>query len=150
MLTQALYRQRALRFITDALAGRDWRKRIDTGVVGRRIMGESQAETTILFKQRLRQLEESLKAHQTILVGHNCFLDLVYIYHNFYGALPETVEEFQQALHETFPLIIDTKYMATINRPYEARALQLYQIAEGLSKMEKPVIGASALPKSQE
>lgn len=143
MLVQSHYKQYGVCFITDALAGREWHKKIDTGVVGRRIEGERQTDTTALFKSRLRELDDSLKAHRPVMVGHNCFLDLVYIYHNFYGALPDTVEGFQEKLNEVFPLIVDTKYLSTVDRGPESRAMQLAQLSHNLSSLEKPVIRVS-------
>lgn len=58
-------------------------------------------------------LKTILKGRRTILVGHNMFLDLIYFYKCFFGALPAKVEDFQKEIHALFPMIIDTKYMAT-------------------------------------
>lgn len=141
LFMQPLYRQYGFRFISDAFAGRDWHQNIDSGIINRRLEGESQTENTHLFKERMKELDQSLKDHQTVMIGHNCFLDLVYIYHNFYGELPDTVGEFQEALHKVFPLIIDTKFMSTVNRGWESRAQALAQLADALSTREKPIIG---------
>ncbi|KAK2879521.1 hypothetical protein FQN49_000795 [Arthroderma sp. PD_2] len=58
-------------------------------------------------------IREKLKSGQPVLVGHNLFTDLVNFYKCFIGDLPELVDDFQQAIHELFPLVVDTKYMAT-------------------------------------
>jgi poly(A)-specific ribonuclease len=54
-----------------------------------------------------------IRKTQTVLVGHNLFVDLVFFYRTFIGHLPHQVDEFCTAIHELFPLIIDTKFMAT-------------------------------------
>jgi poly(A)-specific ribonuclease len=47
-----------------------------------------------------------------VLVGHNCFLDLMFIYSQFIDVLPQTHQVFIQKVHELFPQIYDTKLMA--------------------------------------
>jgi poly(A)-specific ribonuclease len=59
------------------------------------------------------ELQERLKNKRTVLVGHNVFVDLVYFYKTFFGRLPDQVEEFARKIHELFPLVVDTKYLAT-------------------------------------
>ncbi|KAF3483344.1 uncharacterized protein GIQ15_02668 [Arthroderma uncinatum] len=70
------------------------------------------AEGSKLTKQS-EIIREKLKSGQPVLVGHNLFTDLVNFYKCFIGDLPERVADFQRAIHELFPLIVDTKYMAT-------------------------------------
>jgi poly(A)-specific ribonuclease len=53
------------------------------------------------------------KKRRSPVVGHNLFLDLVYLWQCFYGDLPDRVEEFIQLLHAKFPVLIDTKYIFT-------------------------------------
>lgn len=135
-----LFEQMGFRLITEALASGSLES-IDIHQVGRGIHNEHTPTSTKLFEKRLGELEKSLQEHQTVLVGHNCFLDLVYIYRTFYGTLPNTVEEFQAALHEIFPLIIDTKFMATSLPEDEHRNLQLFELDEALAGSKVPVIG---------
>jgi len=47
------------------------------------------------------------------IVGHNCFLDLLFIYQAFYGQLPDKCTKYKKKLHEIFPLIYDTKFIAS-------------------------------------
>lgn len=54
-----------------------------------------------------------LKESRPILVGHNCFMDLIFFYQGFIGPLPDTVEAFQTVIHGLFPIVVDTKYLAT-------------------------------------
>ncbi|KAL9001564.1 MAG: hypothetical protein Q9169_000139 [Polycauliona sp. 2 TL-2023] len=66
---------------------------------------------------KIVSLRHRLKGHSTVLVGHNLFLDLIHLYACFFGALPDRIEDFQQTIHDLFPRIIDTKYLATHNNP---------------------------------
>lgn len=69
-------------------------------------------ETT---RKTFELLRETLKDKRTILVGHNVFMDLMYLYGCFFGPLPPTISEFSEEISKLFPNIIDTKYMATHN-----------------------------------
>lgn len=88
------------------------------------------------------QVREQLKGNSTVLAGHNLFLDLIYFYACFFGPLPDQVEDFQRTIHELFPRIIDTKYLATHNVEHPALARSsLEELEERLSMQEEPVIG---------
>lgn len=81
----------------------------------------------------------------TILVGHNLFLDLIYLYQCFFGPLPELVEDFQSIMGLLFPLIIDTKYLADMlnaNSPRYKSSLE--EIDQELSKGPSPSIGTTS------
>lgn len=86
-------------------------------------------------------LREQLSGQSTVLVGHNVFLDLIYFYVCFFGPLPDKVEDFQKIIHELFPRIIDTKYLATHNiaNPALARS-SLEDLSDKLSKQPQPII----------
>ncbi|KAG8531494.1 uncharacterized protein KY384_003123 [Bacidia gigantensis] len=76
-----------------------------------------------------------------MLVGHNLFLDLIFIYECFFGTLPDRVEQFQANLASIFSMIVDTKYLADIineNSPRYKSSLE--EIDEELSKIASPVI----------
>ncbi|KAG9579177.1 CAF1-domain-containing protein, partial [Aureobasidium melanogenum] len=79
-----------------------------------------------------------IRNKKTALFGHNLFLDLIYFYRTFIGALPDTVDEFGSLIHELFPIIVDTKYMATHNCGDINPQSSLEQIAEKLSEQQKP------------
>ncbi|RYP31135.1 hypothetical protein DL767_005888 [Monosporascus sp. MG133] len=64
--------------------------------------------------------EESLQKNRPIIVGHNLFHDLVFIYRTFFGPLPEKLDDFLVEIHTLFPRVADTKYMATRNRLFES------------------------------
>lgn len=41
-----------------------------------------------------------------VLVGHNCFLDLLHLYNCFIGKLPQSVVEFAEIIHKSFPMCV--------------------------------------------
>ncbi|KAK4319453.1 hypothetical protein Pmani_009610 [Petrolisthes manimaculis] len=50
---------------------------------------------------------------QKPLILHNCFLDLMLIYKQFHRNLPPSYKTFKTDLHQMFPLIYDTKFVAS-------------------------------------
>jgi len=61
-------------------------------------------------------------------IGHNCMYDFIYLYNQFIGPLPDTYNEFIMLWSEHFPVIFDTKVLAsksdyirqtTLGRVYE-------------------------------
>ena len=56
-----------------------------------------------------RHIQEKLRCRRKILVGHNCFTDLINFYACFFGTLPESIEEFVDDIHKLLPAVIDTK-----------------------------------------
>jgi poly(A)-specific ribonuclease len=64
-------------------------------------------------KKELQELKGNLKKRSHVLVGHNLFTDLIFIYKTFIGPLPDTVTGFNNCIHALFPQVIDTKYLAT-------------------------------------
>ena len=51
----------------------------------------------------LRKILEMIIQTQNVLVGHNLFQDLVFIWSQFLGKLPETLELFSHLVSKTFP-----------------------------------------------
>lgn len=47
------------------------------------------------------------------LVGHNLFLDIMHVVGQFLTDLPDTYEEFKEVVHDMFPHLYDTKYIAS-------------------------------------
>lgn len=47
------------------------------------------------------------------LVGHNLFLDIMHVVGQFLTGHPETYDEFKEAVHDMFPALYDTKYIAS-------------------------------------
>lgn len=81
-----------------------------------------------------------LKSHRPVLVGHNMFTDIVYMYRTFVGPLPDTLAQFNTALHELFPNIVDTKYLATYAEGDLNASPTLEAIAKGLQEQPLPEI----------
>jgi len=130
------------RWLTEALAGEDV-SGIDFHTVPLDIKGEKNEYTSVeQFEDRVAEIRKALESAPRVLVGHNCFMDLVFIYRYFYGSLPESVEEFQEALHAIFPMIVDTKYLSTSGPDaHHFRSSRLSQIEETLSSDDTPVFG---------
>ena len=71
----------------------------------------------------LRKIVEMIIQSQNVLVGHNLFQDLVFIWSQFLAKLPDTVESFCHLISKTFPTylcprifsncsVYDTKYIS--------------------------------------
>lgn len=73
----------------------------------------------------LEQLQVKIRSRNRVVVGHNCFTDLVNIYACFIGTLPQKVEDFVQELRLYFPAVIDTKHLASFgDKRYSNTSLQ--------------------------
>jgi len=57
-------------------------------------------------------MQEIIKARKPF-VGHNLFLDLLFLYNQFIDDLPEHLEIFIAQIQKLFPYVYDTKCMAT-------------------------------------
>lgn len=58
--------------------------------------------------------DEIIKSNK-ILIGHNCFYDILHIYQTFYHELPDSIHAFKRKWTELFPYTVDTKYMNETN-----------------------------------
>lgn len=134
-------RQTGFRWVIEAMAGnppyhmqaRQFAASLETG--------EPIAVNLDEIDQKLRRARYLLSKKKTVLVGHNMFLDLIYLYNTFIGPLPDSVDDFINLIHEIFPLVIDTKYVATHNCGDINPRSSLEEIAEQLSLQEYPVLG---------
>ncbi|CAI7633115.1 unnamed protein product [Penicillium glandicola] len=70
-------------------------------------------QPTFGIQQLSDKVKSRLKENRPVLVGHNMFCDLLFFHRCFLGPLPDTLAEFQTVIHELFPMLADTKYMAT-------------------------------------
>ncbi|KAJ5295715.1 hypothetical protein PENANT_c001G06767 [Penicillium antarcticum] len=59
------------------------------------------------------RVKQCLQENRPVLVGHNMFCDLLFFHACFLGPLPDTIEEFKTAIHQLFPVLVDTKYLDT-------------------------------------
>ncbi|RYC64733.1 hypothetical protein CHU98_g1453 [Xylaria longipes] len=106
-----------IRYVFDALAGEEFASKIKQswipgGTQNCRIDSLSHNNRQGFgCAPDMSQVEAVFKARSPIIVGHNLFHDLAFIYRTFFGRLPETLDQFLSTIHKLFPRIIDTKYM---------------------------------------
>jgi poly(A)-specific ribonuclease len=134
-------RQTGFRWIVEAMAGGNLSK-IDVSWFAK----DPNTGASVFFdvadlSARFNRATASLKLRRPVLVGHNLFTDLVYFYQCFIGALPDAIDEFCLRIHELFPVIVDTKYMATHNCGTLNPKSSLGEIEEALQIEEAPQIG---------
>ncbi|EGE04293.1 CAF1 family ribonuclease [Trichophyton equinum CBS 127.97] len=130
--------QKGFSWVIEALMGSELSK-LDLRLLWRPDGMFTAAEGSKLTKE-CEALREKLRSGPPVLVGHNLFTDLVNFYKCFIGDLPSRVEDFQQAINELFPLVIDTKYMATTGGVLRDASSALSTLMENL--------GSRAVPKS--
>jgi DNA polymerase III epsilon subunit-like protein len=92
------------------------------------------------IKTELAQVIATLQKKKHILVGHNVFTDLGFLYKTFIGNLPATVENFQAEIHELFPTVFDTKYLATHNNDSMNPQANLKELLAPFRKVHVPLI----------
>ncbi|KAJ5785390.1 CAF1 family ribonuclease [Penicillium pulvis] len=85
-------------------------------------------------------LRKHLQENRPVLVGHNCFMDLAFLYSGFIGQLPDSVEEFQTTIHSVLPNVVDTKYLATHDAGSINPSSSLEEINRKLVKISAPKI----------
>lgn len=138
---ERIIRQTGFRWVIEAMCGGDLHQIDPKSFAVDPQTGEAVFVDLNDYKARFTRAQARLKDKPRVVVGHNCFLDLVYIYRTFVGDLPDTVEEFADLIHEIFPVVVDTKYMATHNCGDINPASSLEQIADQLNKQENPLLG---------
>ena len=92
------------------------------------------------IKTELAQIIAILQKKKHILVGHNVFTDLGFLYKTFIGNLPATVKNFQSEIHELFPTVFDTKYLATHNNDSMNPRANLKDLLAPFRKVHVPLI----------
>lgn len=114
-LKQKISQQTGFRWVFEALCGGNFNGIDYTMFAKDPATGESRFCDIDDYSARLNRAKQCLQRRKPPLVGHNVFQDLVYLYKTFVGTLPPTVSEFCTLLHQMFPTIVDTKYLATHN-----------------------------------
>ncbi|KAF2686406.1 CAF1-domain-containing protein [Lentithecium fluviatile CBS 122367] len=140
---ESIAKQTGFRWVFEALAQGDIHE-VDPFHFGVSTSNHIIAVDTPSVKDRFDRARERLRSHQPVLVGHNMFTDLVYFYRTFVGPLPDTLEEFRDAIHELFPRIVDTKYLATHAGGDLNASPTLQEIAEKLEKQPLPDIATAS------
>lgn len=110
--TDSICRQIGLRWVFDALCGLDL-SAIDAKLLCLNEIGKPTFHDLEEKRAELADIRTALGGKSKVLVGHNLFTDLIFLYQTFIGRLPETVIEFGHEIHRLFPMIVDTKYMGS-------------------------------------
>ncbi|OAA54131.1 caf1 family ribonuclease [Niveomyces insectorum RCEF 264] len=105
---RSLRAQRGLRYIVEALAGGDFAEDA-VDLLDPQNEEPSAHDATYTIQSQLRDCEKKLKSKTPVLIGHNMFLDMCFLYEAFVEPLPGTLDEFKHEIHKLFPRIIDTK-----------------------------------------
>ncbi|KMZ78930.1 poly(A)-specific ribonuclease [Plasmodium vivax India VII] len=63
----------------------------------------------------VRLLFDEIIKNKKIIIGHNCFYDILHIYQTFYHELPNSISLFKNKWTELFPYTFDTKYLNETN-----------------------------------
>ncbi|KAH7344345.1 ribonuclease H-like domain-containing protein [Pyrenochaeta sp. MPI-SDFR-AT-0127] len=137
---EQIIRQTGFRWVFEALVHGGHVDLADPLCLTRSHPGMSMTADSHDIKDRYDRATERLKVKTPVLVGHNMFTDIVYLYRTFVGELPETLEGFQNEIHSLFPKIIDTKYLATHAEGDLNASPTLQEIAEGISGQSLPSI----------
>lgn len=137
---EQIAKQTGFRWIFEALAADGDIHKADPYYFGRYINTPIIAEDKTDVKDRFDRVQDRLQRHQPVLVGHNMFTDLVYFYRSFVGELPNTLDGFRSALHEIFPKIVDTKFLATHAEGDLNASPTLQEIADKLNNQPLPDI----------
>jgi hypothetical protein len=62
---------------------------------------------------QMKKYEDQLKRQRPVLVGHNQFHDLCFLYEKFIGDLPSSLGDFKDQIRHLFPRLVDTKYLGS-------------------------------------
>nr|KMM72055.1 hypothetical protein CPAG_08354 [Coccidioides posadasii RMSCC 3488] len=132
---ERIYNQTGFRWIVEAMTGGDLSRLSSDSVAdsSRDPHGRKQKAFG-----HIDYLQAKLKSKRLVLVGHNIFTDLVNFYKCFIGGLPDKVEEFLGNVHELFPMIVDTKYLATHDCGSALPSSALEELDESLRFRELP------------
>ncbi|TVY41998.1 Poly(A)-specific ribonuclease [Lachnellula subtilissima] len=128
-------KQVGLRWIFEALSGGD------LSGLDPRLCVEHSEDTDYLKTAtiELKTIIEVLRIKKQVLVGHNLFTDLGFLYSAFVDKLPHDVHHFQAEIHERFPLVLDTKFLATEGLESNTR-YGLRDLLEPFKQIDMPLI----------
>ncbi|KAJ4983556.1 hypothetical protein SVAN01_10929 [Stagonosporopsis vannaccii] len=128
---EQILRQTGFRWVFEALCG---------GQINKDLLYVLDSNAFSDQRDRFDRAQARLYRRRPVLVGHNMFTDLVYFYRTFVGPLPDTLAEFKNSLHELFPKIVDTKYLATHAEGDLNASPTLEEIAKNLQDQPLPHI----------
>jgi poly(A)-specific ribonuclease len=104
------------RYVVEALCGGNFADDIDANwLVAQAGDGQDpRLKQVEAMQEKLLEWQGALRSRSPVLVGHNLFFDLCFLYQTFIDDMPEGYETFRGVIHDLFPRIFDTKYMATL------------------------------------
>lgn len=138
----ALKKETGFRWVIEALFGGDI-SGIDSSWFAVDYNGDSKWIDTNKINCDLADISDKIKTnHRTrLLIGHNLFMDLAFLYQTFIGDLPERVEDFQTVIHDLLPNVVDTKFIATsIEHAGYQDSSSLVELSNKYKNIVEPVI----------
>lgn len=132
--------QRGFRWIIEALTGGDL-SQLDAKLFDTVVLDCGKLSRNTAVKNFAERVRSDLLKKRPPVVGHNLFTDLIYMWHCFFGELPDRVEDFVKLVHDKFPLLIDTKYMFTRDCGDVNPIASLASMDEALKGITDPEIG---------
>lgn len=97
--------------VFEALIGGDFAEEIDPEWVTGEIDDGNCPDKLQAMAKNMAKWEKKLKARRPILVGHNQFFDLCFIYEAFLGPLKDSFNVFQKQVYTFLRHMVDTKYL---------------------------------------
>jgi len=132
-------RQTGLRWIFEALTGGNL-DGIDPAWFSSEL-DENKAQRNLKsLEVELSEVKKALKAKKPVIVGHNLFMDLAFMYNTFIGPLPPRIKYFEEEIHHLFPFIVDTKYLATHGADSMNPRANLKELLAQFKKVHIPLI----------
>ncbi|KAK3692921.1 ribonuclease H-like domain-containing protein [Podospora appendiculata] len=109
---KASSKQSAFRFIIEALVRNDFAEDITPQLLKGNKTAPQFGDQPGAAWNYLKSLEQKIKKSRPIIIGHNQFYDLCFIYERFIGSLPPDITGFRKELRRLFPRLVDTKHLA--------------------------------------
>ena len=133
-------KQIGMRFLFDAILGASL-EHIDPRIFVRSDPRHPVWIDRVKLDVEWNMLRNALRSRKYTIVGHNIFADLLFFYKTFVGALPDRVENFAGKIHQLFPSIVDTKFLATHHAKDLSQPSFLADVDEGACMSEFPYLG---------
>ncbi|RFU23964.1 hypothetical protein B7463_g12373, partial [Scytalidium lignicola] len=137
-LNRQITDQKGLRFVFDALTGGDLEDIKPNWYCNKKSKTYEEDFKKIDFK--IKRITQALKSKNHVIVGHNVFTDLLYLYNSFIGDLPLAVSDFKETIHELFPIVIDTRFLATYGMDSMTPGANLKDLLDSFKNVTIPTI----------
>ncbi|KAI2626629.1 CAF1-domain-containing protein [Hypoxylon sp. NC1633] len=137
---EEINRLSGLQILFEALSGGSFASKInrDWGSLQTTTPKNDKAAVELYKIFDFQQCETNLKKSRPILVGHNLFQDLAFIYRTFFEPLPPQVDDFLIGIHALFPRIVDTKFMYSRGRHMMEPDRTLQELCASYAGMQDP------------